>query len=95
MNVQHTNKHQITGKETKRKKNREDLQHNQETGNKMAITLYLSLITLNVNGLNAPIKSHRMSSSHYSSAVMNLTSVHEYVGLIPGLTHWVDDLVLP
>ena len=27
----------------------------------MAITTYISIITLNVNGLNAPTKSHRMA----------------------------------
>ena len=27
--------------------------------------------------------------------VKNLTSIHENVGLIPGLTQWVNDLVLP
>ena len=28
---------------------------------KMAINTYLSIITLNVNGMNAPIKRHRMA----------------------------------
>ena len=33
--------------------------------------------------------------SHHGSAVTNLTSIHEDVGLIPGLTQWVKDPVLP
>ena len=33
-------------------------------------------------------------SSCCDSAVMNLTHIHEDVGLIPGLTQWVKDLVL-
>ena len=32
-----------------------------ETRFKMAINTYLSIITLNVNGLNAPIKRHRVA----------------------------------
>ena len=31
------------------------------TGNTMSIKTYLSIITLNVNGLNAPIKQHRVA----------------------------------
>ena len=31
-----------------------------ETIKKMAIRTYISIITLNVNGLNAPTKRHRM-----------------------------------
>jgi len=31
------------------------------TGNTMALNSYLSIVTLNVNGLNAPIKRHRLS----------------------------------
>ena len=33
-------------------------------------------------------------SSHCSSAVMNLTSIHKYAGLIPGLNQWVKGLAL-
>ena len=29
--------------------------------NKMTITTYLSIITFNVNGLNAPLKRHRVA----------------------------------
>ena len=34
-------------------------------------------------------------SSCRGSAVMNTTSIHEDVGLIPGLAQWVKDLALP
>ena len=42
------------GKEEKKK-------NNWKTRFKMAINTYLSIITLNVNGLNAPIKRHRVA----------------------------------
>ena len=34
-------------------------------------------------------------SSHCGSVEMNLTSIHEDTGWIPGLTQWVKDLALP
>ena len=34
-------------------------------------------------------------SSRVAQWVKNLTSLHEEVGLIPGLAQWVKDLVLP
>lgn len=37
-----------------------ELQSNQKTMNKISVSTYLSTITLDVNGLNALIKRHRM-----------------------------------
>ena len=41
-----------------------------------------------------PIKKEGAQSSRCDSAVMNLTSIHEEAGLIPGLTRGVKGLVL-
>ena len=38
-----------------------DLQNQRQTIKKMAIGTYMSIITLNVNGLNAPTKRHRLA----------------------------------
>ena len=40
---------------------KKDLQNQPKTIKKMAIGTYISMITLNVNGLNAPTKRHRLA----------------------------------
>ena len=40
---------------------RKDLQTQPQTIKKMAIGTYISIIILNINGLNAPIKRHRLA----------------------------------
>ena len=45
----------LYSQETQQKK--EDLQNQPQTTKKMAIGTYISIITLNANGLNAPIKT--------------------------------------
>ena len=48
--------------ETKRRRNKQkNYKNNWKTSNKMAISTYLSIVTLNINGLNAPIKRHRVA----------------------------------
>ena len=41
------------------------------------------------------IKMTNSGSSHRGSAVMNLTSIHEDEGWIPGFSQWVGDPALP
>ena len=43
------------------KRTEKTYKRNEKTINKMVISTYLSVITLNVNGLNAPIKRHRVA----------------------------------
>lgn len=56
----HTTKenYQTKGKKLKEEKK---YKNSQKTGNKMAISAYLSIVTLNVNRLNAPIKRHKVT----------------------------------
>ena len=55
-------KHEINGNHsTKKERKKEKHRINWKTRFKMAINTYLSIITLNVNGLNAPIKKHSMA----------------------------------
>ena len=43
--------------------------------------------------LKLTTKLHKSGSSHCGSVVTNWTSVHEDVGLIPGLPQWIKDPV--
>ena len=47
-------------KRTRERKNKGQ-QNKSKTVDKMAIRTYISIITLNVNGLNAPTKRHRQA----------------------------------
>ena len=49
----------------------------------------------NTLGTEADVRLQVFQSSRCGSAVMNLTSIHEDVGLIPGLDQWAKDLVSP
>ena len=59
--------HQNIREETKRRKEQKEPQKKKEkkkkkkTSNKMGLSTYLSVITSNVNALNAPIKRHRVA----------------------------------
>ena len=46
--------------ESKRRRTKKNYKNNPKTMNKMATCIYLSTITVNVNGLKAPIKRHRV-----------------------------------
>ena len=53
--------HQITGEENKRKGRKKTYKNKFKATNKMAIRTHISIITLNVNRLNAPTKTHRLA----------------------------------
>lgn len=46
--------------------------NNDKTNNKMVINTYLPIIILNVNGLNTPIKRHRVSEWIFKKKVYML-----------------------
>ena len=47
--------------ERQRKEGKKSSKNKSKAVNKMAIRIYISIITLNVNGLNAPTKRHRLA----------------------------------
>ena len=51
--------HQTTRGETREEGKKKEQQKQIQTVNKMAIKAYISILTFNVNGLNAPTKRHR------------------------------------
>ena len=55
-----TESHRSQGKRTKEERNKNNYT-NEKAINKMAISAYLSIIYLSVNGLNAPVKRHRVA----------------------------------
>ena len=56
-----SSKHAYNAKGTALRKGRKrERERNTATKKKMAMNKYLSIITLNINGLSAPIKRHRI-----------------------------------
>ena len=47
--------------EKKKKGTQKNYKNNQKRINKVAICTYLSIVTVNVNGLNAPTEIHRVT----------------------------------
>lgn len=45
----------------KKRKKKEEIQTSQKTMQKMEISIYLSIITLYVNGINSPIERHTVT----------------------------------
>ena len=57
-----TRENQQTMKKRKTRKDQRKISRNKhKTSNRMKTNRYLSIITLNVNGLKAPIKRHRLA----------------------------------
>ena len=62
-----------------RKKGRNNYKINHKTSNKIAINTYLLIISLNANGLNTPIKRHRVTewiNNNNNSSICCLQETH-------------------
>ena len=68
--------HQITREERKRRRNEENYKNNQSRINKMAMSTYISITTLNVNGLNAPVKSEKKKDIEWLNGYKNKTHIY-------------------
>ena len=68
------------------------------TDNKEQVTLTVNGVELNKDNAESKISSNKSKNywSSYCGAVeMNLTSIHEDVGLIPGFSQWLGDPSVP
>ena len=59
--------------------NREKLPNNQKTSNKVVVSTYLSIITLNVNGINKRVYDWTKNKTHLYATYKRLTSELKYI----------------
>ena len=65
-------------KRREQKRKGENINNNKsKTINKMAIRTYISIITLNINGLNTPTKRHRQARKGYKGKTIYMLSIRD------------------
>ena len=64
--------HETTKRKTEKERNKEETKNQLENKVLKAINIYISVITLTVNGLNAPIKRHRVADWIEKTRVYNM-----------------------